>query len=85
MGILMHKGKMSEVETKVTVSAFCRRRLAVIMTKLKMAQTVKAAAMLIEQGHVRVGPEVVTDPAYLVTRNMEDFVTWVDSSKIKGL
>jgi U3 small nucleolar ribonucleoprotein protein IMP3 len=30
-----------------------------------------------------VGSEVVTDPAYLVTRNMEDFVTWVDSSKIK--
>jgi len=32
---------------------------------------------------VRVGTEVVTDPAFLVTRNMEDFVTWVDSSKIK--
>jgi U3 small nucleolar ribonucleoprotein protein IMP3 len=32
---------------------------------------------------VRVGTDVVTDPAYLVTRNMEDFVTWVDSSKIK--
>jgi len=32
---------------------------------------------------VRVGPEVVTDPAYLVTRNFEDFVTWVDTSKIK--
>jgi U3 small nucleolar ribonucleoprotein protein IMP3 len=30
-----------------------------------------------------VGTDVVTDPAYLVTRNMEDFVTWVDSSKIK--
>lgn len=25
----------------------------------------------------------VTDPAFLVTRNMEDFVTWVDTSKIK--
>lgn len=37
----------------------------------------------IEQGQVRVGSEVVTDPAYLVTRNMEDYVTWVDSSKIK--
>lgn len=35
------------------------------------------------QGHVRVGPQVVTDPAFLVTRSMEDFVTWVDSSKIK--
>lgn len=59
---------MSEVETKVTVSAFCRRRLSVIMTKLRMAENVKAAVTLIEQGHVRVGPEVVTDPAYLVTR-----------------
>ncbi len=35
------------------------------------------------QGHVRVGPETVTNPAFLVTRNMEDFVTWVDTSKIK--
>ena len=25
----------------------------------------------------------VTDPAFLVTRSMEDFVTWVDTSKIK--
>lgn len=32
---------------------------------------------------MRVGTEVVTDSAFLVTRNMEDFVTWVDSSKIK--
>lgn len=36
-----------------------------------------------KQGHVRVGPNVVTDPAFLVTRTFEDFVTWVDSSKIK--
>ncbi|KAF8469010.1 hypothetical protein BDZ91DRAFT_792780 [Kalaharituber pfeilii] len=83
MGILATKSKMSEIESKVTVASFCRRRLAVVMTKLKMAETVKAAAEFVEQGHVRVGPEVVTDPGYLVTRNMEDFVTWVDSSKIK--
>ena len=35
------------------------------------------------QGHVRVGADLVTDPAYLVTRTMEDYVTWVDTSKIK--
>ena len=35
------------------------------------------------QGHVRIGPETVTEPAFLVTRSMEDFVTWVDTSKIK--
>ncbi|XP_067846904.1 U3 small nucleolar ribonucleoprotein protein IMP3 [Heptranchias perlo] len=68
---------------KVTASSFCRRRLPTIMVKLRMAQNLKTAITFIEQGHVRVGPEVITDPAFLMTRNMEDFVTWVDSSKIK--
>ncbi|KAK3207981.1 hypothetical protein GRF29_96g1028058 [Pseudopithomyces chartarum] len=77
------RGKLSDVENKVTVSSFCRRRLPVVMTKLRMADNITAAIKFIEQGHVRVGTDVVTDPAYLVTRNMEDFVTWVDSSKIK--
>lgn len=77
------RGKLSDVEHKVTVSAFARRRLPVIMTRLRMAENVTAAIKFIEQGHVRVGPQVVTEPAFLVTRNMEDFVTWVDSSKIK--
>lgn len=51
--------------------------------RLKFAEYLKEAVTYIEQGHVRVGPETVTDPAFLVTRNMEDFITWVDSSKIK--
>lgn len=25
----------------------------------------------------------MTDPAFLVTKSMEDFVTWVDTSKIR--
>ena len=48
-----------------------------------MSETIQAATKMIEQGHVRVGTETVTDTAFLVTRNMEDFVTWVDGSKIK--
>lgn len=48
-----------------------------------MAESIKGAVKLIEQGHVRIGPELVKDPALLVTRTLEDFVTWVDSSKIK--
>jgi U3 small nucleolar ribonucleoprotein protein IMP3 len=53
------------------------------MTRLHMAETVQAATAMIEQGHVRVGTDAITDPAYLVTRGMEDFVTWVDGSKIR--
>lgn len=82
IGVLNTTAKLSDVD-KLTVAAFCRRRLAVIMCMNKMAQTVSAAAKFIEQGHVRVGPDTITDPAYLVTRRMEDFVTWVDTSKLK--
>ncbi|KAI9467441.1 U3 small nucleolar ribonucleoprotein imp3 [Coemansia sp. RSA 989] len=82
IGVISSRKNMSQID-KLTVSAFCRRRLAVIMCRLKMSQFVSQAVKLIEQGHVRVGPDTVTDPAFLVTRNMEDFVTWVDTSKIK--
>jgi U3 small nucleolar ribonucleoprotein protein IMP3 len=82
MGVLPTTSKLSAVEG-LGVSAFARRRLPVVMTRLRMAETVQAATTMIEQGHVRVGTETVADPAYLVTRSMEDFVTWVDGSKIK--
>ncbi|XP_057462882.1 uncharacterized protein LOC130752984 isoform X2 [Actinidia eriantha] len=68
---------------RLSVSSFCRRRLSTVLVRLKFAEHLKEAITYIEQGHIRVGPETVTDPAFLVTRNMEDFITWVDSSKIK--
>ncbi len=82
MGIINTERTLAQVEA-VTASSFCRRRLPVIMVKLKMSQTLRQAITYIEQGHVRVGPNVVTDPAFLCTRTLEDFVTWVDTSKIK--
>jgi len=82
MGLIPTNRSLAIAE-KITVSAFCRRRLPVIMCRLKYSENLKEAISFVEQGHIRVGPEIVTDPAYLVTRNMEDFVTWVDTSKIK--
>ncbi|RIB07762.1 30S ribosomal protein S4 [Gigaspora rosea] len=80
MGLITAKKQFSQLD-KITVSAFCR--LPIMMCRLKMTETVKEVVTFIEQGHIRVGPETITDPAYLVTRNLEDFVTWVDTSKIK--
>lgn len=40
------------------------------MVRNHMSETLKAAVTYIEQGHVRVGPELVTDPAFLVTRSV---------------
>ena len=80
---LIHKATSLKQAEDITASLLCRRRLPVIMVRLKMAETLKVAVTFVEQGQVRVGPNVVTDPAFLVTRAMEDFVTWVDTSKVR--
>jgi U3 small nucleolar ribonucleoprotein protein IMP3 len=82
MGLIQSKKSLVVCE-KLSVSSFCRRRLAVMLVKLRMTQTVKDAATFIEQGHIKVGPETISDPSFHVTRDFEDFITWSDSSKIK--
>jgi len=75
MGILTTTKSLQKAE-EITASAVCRRRLPVVMVRMKMAENTRVAVTFVEQGQVRVGPNVVTDPAFLVTRDMEDFVTW---------
>jgi U3 small nucleolar ribonucleoprotein protein IMP3 len=82
MGLIPTKESL-ELASKVSVSRFCRRRIPLIMLRNKMAQTLQSAVKFVEQGHVRCGPERVCDPALLVTRKLEDYVTWTDTSAIK--
>lgn len=82
MGLIPTKESL-EMASKVNASRFCRRRVPCVMVRNKMAQTLQAAVKFVEQGHVRVGPERILDPAFLVTRKMEDYVTWTDTSAIK--
>ena len=44
MGVLNSQAKLSDVDNKLTVASFCRRRLAVIMVTSKMAETVGAVS-----------------------------------------
>lgn len=44
MGVLNSSAKLSDVDNKLTVAAFCRRRLAVFMCMSKMAETVSAVS-----------------------------------------
>ncbi|XP_062429216.1 U3 small nucleolar ribonucleoprotein protein IMP3 [Rhea pennata] len=82
MGLLSSRRSLALCE-RLSAAAFCRRRLPCLLLKLRMAQNLRDAVAFVEQGHVRVGPEVVTDPALLVTRAMEDFITWTDASRIR--
>lgn len=67
MGLIATKWDLSLTQ-KVNASSFCKRRLPVVMVRNKMSQNLKMATQFIEQGHVRVGTEVVKDPAFLITR-----------------
>ena len=81
LGMISQK-KLASTD-KIAASTLCRRRLPVVLMRLKFAETMREAATLVEQGHIRVGPQQMTDPSYLVNRAMEDYVTWVDTSRIK--
>lgn len=80
---LINKATSLKSADDLTASALCRRRLPVVLVRLKMAETLKAAVTLVESGQIRVGPTCVTDPAFLVSKALEDYVTWVDSSKVR--
>uniref|UniRef100_A0A2M4AQY2 U3 small nucleolar ribonucleoprotein protein IMP3 n=1 Tax=Anopheles triannulatus TaxID=58253 RepID=A0A2M4AQY2_9DIPT len=82
MGLIPTKWDL-ENANNISASSFCRRRLPLVLVRNKMSENVTHATQMIEHGHVRVGVEVVKDPAFLVPRTLEDFVTWVDGSSIR--
>lgn len=81
-GLLESKNTL-EACTKMSVSAFCRRRLAVVVTNMRMAESIKLSTTLIEQGHVCIGSVTVTDPSFHISRGQEDLITWTTGSKIR--
>ena len=82
MGLINNKSGLAVIE-KLAVNSFCKRRLPYIVHRLKMAETMTEAVTMVEQGHIKVGIDTVTDPCFHVTRSMEDLVTWVRESKYR--
>uniref|UniRef100_A0A1I8FH17 S4 RNA-binding domain-containing protein n=1 Tax=Macrostomum lignano TaxID=282301 RepID=A0A1I8FH17_9PLAT len=54
-----------------------------VMVRCHMARDCESCRHFCEAGHVRFGPQVVTDPGFLVSRSMEDYVTWTNQSAIR--
>lgn len=48
MGVLATKKSLVQCD-KLATASFCRRRLAVVMVRLKMAETMKEAVTFVEQ------------------------------------
>ena len=72
-----------EVIEKMSVSAFARRRLLVVLKILKLVETLNDSQKYIEHGHIKIGNQIVKDCDFLVPRNLEEHIEWNDKSKIK--
>ncbi|CRG94809.1 U3 small nucleolar ribonucleoprotein protein IMP3, putative [Plasmodium gallinaceum] len=81
MGLINYKSSLAECE-KISVSSFCRRRLAVMLFRLKFVQTIQLAITYIQHGNIRVGNNVINNPSFHINRNLEDHIKWADGSKI---
>lgn len=82
MGIIRTK-RLKQCE-KIGIKSFARRRLPVYMIQSGMFNgPLHVASKYVQHGHVRVGPNIVRDPAFLVTRNHEDFISWTDKIRKK--
>ena len=82
MGLIAHTTNLSEVD-KVGVEAFCKRRISAVCVDLKLAANCRIASQFIQQGHIRCGTQQIRDPAFLVSRGLEERITWVNTSKLK--
>jgi len=82
MGVISTKQNLEQC-AELHSSAFMKRRLSTVLRNLHFTQDLTTAVQYIKQGHVRIGPEVVTNPAMHITREMEDHITWSEGSKIK--
>ncbi|KAI5147982.1 U3 small nucleolar ribonucleoprotein IMP3 [Enteropsectra breve] len=81
IGIIEHR-KLLEC-TQVSVSDFCMRRLPMVMVQKKMLAKYCDADKFVQHGHVRLGAKTLNDTSTLISKAMEEFVTWTDSSKIR--
>eukprot|EP00919_Chromeraceae_sp_WS-2016_P032237 GHVR01075951.1.p1 GENE.GHVR01075951.1~~GHVR01075951.1.p1 ORF type:complete len:185 (+),score=23.65 GHVR01075951.1:117-671(+) len=82
MGLIETILSLEQTEA-LTTSSFCKRRLSSQMVSGKFCERMKEAVTYIEQGHVRIGPDIVNDPAFHVTREMSDHISWAQGSAIK--
>lgn len=82
MGLI--KTKRIKKCLSIDLKAFCRRRLPVYIVQSGMFNgPLSVAVKYIEHGHIRIGPQIIRDPAAFVTVEQEDYITWDDKFKKK--
>ena len=75
IGILNSTAKLSDVDNKLTVAAFCRRRLAVVMCAANMAESVSAVRFSFLLLHLSYTPSSNETHMYIHDRGRYVFIS----------
>lgn len=82
LGLIKTKNSLKDID-EIGTSVFCRRRLSVLLFRNKFCESIKEAITFIEQGQIQVGVDLVYNPSMMITRELEDHISWTNGSKIK--
>lgn len=81
-GILETSKNKLDYVLSLTVEDFLNRRLQTIVKQKNLASSIHQARCMIEQGHIRVGDQIVTNPGFMVRLSQEQNVDLVATSTL---
>merc|ERR1719422_2967758 len=83
-GLLDENQNKLDYVLALTVSDFLERRLQTQVFKLGLAKSIHHARVLIKQGHIRVGKQVVNIPSFIVRLDSQKHIDFSLKSPFGG-
>lgn len=82
---LLHDGSVLSDVLKLVDKDILERRLQTIVFRKGLARSVKQARQFITHGHIKLNGVLVSSPAYLVRKDEEDSISFVESSSLSDV
>ncbi|KAK2955821.1 putative 40S ribosomal protein S9 [Blattamonas nauphoetae] len=82
IGLLDETRQELDYVLALKVTDFLERRLQTLVFKKKLARSIHHARLMITQGHIRVGKQIVTVPSYIVRVSSESHIDLAPNSPL---
>ena len=82
MGVMKNENAAMEDVLSLSFRDFADRRLQSLLFRKGLARTIKQARQFIVHGHVKVSDKKITAPCYLVLKEEEEKIMFVDNSTL---
>lgn len=81
LGLLQKTSRLGDI-LGLTLTDIVERRLQTIVFKLHLASSMNQARQFITHGHVKVGDKKITSPNFIVPKDLEKKIQFIETSKL---